>query len=401
MSSPKIISVRSVLLSAPYADARDDLEVILHLPSGWRTTGLVEITLDNGMVGLGEGYLAVFAPRVFEEIVKLVTPALLGGSPHDIARLCREVSTVTGYWSLQGAAQHVVSAVEIALQDCRAQVLGLPVWRMLGEVKIRPNLRLYASGGDAVGPEPMERELDRIHKLGINLIKIRASNHQADKTTWCQRHGFERGIAVAVDMTQNLATPSQSISDIIRFLDEIQRQGGQLPVFLEEALGPQELKNYTALRSQVTGTQIAGGEIVTTATEMCHRIEQGCYDIAQPDATVIGGIRPTLDVFSAAHRCSCDVYVHCWGGPVGMMANYHAAMAGGGTIVEWPIKFYPLRDALVVQPWQIADGQIALTDTPGLGVRLTPEIERKYAFREDAVYHCLVDPTRIPQADWS
>ena len=28
------------------------------------------------------------------------------------------------------------------------------------------------------------------------------------------------------------------------------------------------------------------------------------------------------------------------------------------------------------------------------------EIEREYAFREEAVYRCLVDPLRIPRADW-
>ncbi len=399
MSSPKIISVRPVLLSAPYSDARTDLEVILHLPAGWRTTGLVEITLDNGIVGLGEGYLAVFAPHVFEEIVELVAPVLLGRDPQDLARLYRDISLVTGYWSLQGAAQHVVSAVEIALQDCRAQLLSVPVWRLLGAEANRP-LKLYASGGDAVGPGPMLGELDRIKALGIDVVKIRARNHQADKTRWCQRHAAERGIAVAVDMTQNLAVPSQSVSDILRYLEEVRRDGGPMPVFLEEALGPQEIENYVTLRARVPGTRIAGGEIVTTSVELCHRIEQGCYDVAQPDATVIGGIGPTLEVFSTARRHGVEVYVHCWGGPVGMMANYHAALAGGGTVTEWPIKPYVLRDALLVQPWQIAGGQITLPDTPGLGVRLTPEIEREYAFREEAVYRCLVDPAQIPPADW-
>jgi hypothetical protein len=33
-------------------------------------------------------------------------------------------------------------------------------------------------------------------------------------------------------------------------------------------------------------------------------------------------------------------------------------------------------------------------------MRLTPQIEREYAFREDAVYHCLVDAARIPRAEW-
>jgi len=396
---PKIIRVRCVLLSAPYSNDQDDLEVILHLPSGCRTTGLVEITLDNGIVGLGEGYLAVFAPRVFEQIVAMVTPALLEQDLQDFARLCRDVSLVTGYWSLQGAAQHVISAVEIALQDCQAQILGIPVWQMLGGESGRA-LKLYASGGDAVGPEPMLRELDRVQQLGIDLIKIRARHHQADKTIWCQQHAAERGIAVAVDMTQNLAIPSQSISEILRFLEEVQQQGGRLPEFLEEALGPLEIKNYAALRAKVPGTQIAGGEIVTTATELCDRIEQGCYDIVQPDATVIGGIGPTLEVFSNARRHGCKVYVHCWGGSVGMMANYHAALAGGGIVAEWPIKPYVLREALAVSAWSVANGQITLSDAPGLGVRLTPEIEREYAFRDDAVYHCLVDPTRIPLAEW-
>lgn len=397
---PKIVSVRPVLLSAPYSDPRDDLEVIYHIPSGWRTTGLVEITLDNGIVGLGEGYLAVFAPRVFEKIVELITPYLLGRDPHDLARLTRDISLVTGYWSLQGAAQHVVSALEIALQDCRARLLGIPVWQLLGGEANRP-IKLYASGGDAVGPEPMLRELDRIQKLGIDLVKIRARNYQADKTVWCQRHAAERGIAVAVDMTQNLAIPSQSVSDILRYLDEVQRGGGRMPVFLEEALGPQEIKNYATLRARVPGTRIAGGEIVTTSAELCHRIEQGCYDVAQPDATVIGGIGPTLEVFSTARRHGIEVYVHCWGGPVGMMANYHAALAGGGTVAEWPIKPYVLRDALLATPWQLSGGQITLPDTPGLGVRLTPEIEREYPFRDDAVYRCLVDPATLPKpAAW-
>jgi L-alanine-DL-glutamate epimerase-like enolase superfamily enzyme len=399
MPSPRIVRVRPVLLSAPYADARTDLEVLLHLPSGWRTTGLVEITLDNGVVGLGEGYLAVFAPRVFETIVELVAPTLIGRDPQDIDRLCRDLAVVTGYWSLQGAAQHVLSAIEIALQDCRAQLQGVPVWRLLGAAANRP-LKLYASGGDATGPLPMRQELDRIQALGIDVVKIRARRHQADKTRWCQRQAAERGIAVAVDMTQNLAVPSQSVDEVLGFVDEVLRDGGRLPVFIEEALGPLATRHYAELRARLPGTRMAGGEIVTTSAELCERIAQGCYDIAQPDATVIGGIGPTLEVFSAAQRHGVEVYVHCWGGPVGMMANYHAALAGGGRVAEWPIKPYALRDAMLVHPWQVTGGTLTLAETSGLGVRLTPQIERDYAFREDAVYHCLVDPARVPAADW-
>ncbi len=397
---PKITQIRPVLLSAPYADRHASVEVRLCLPSGWRTTGVVEITLDNGIKGLGEGYLAVFAPHVFTATVELVAPALLGRDPCDLERLMRDLALTTGYWSLQGAAQHVVSACEIALQDCRAQILGVPVWRLLGGEANRP-IKLYASGGDSIGPVEMAQEFAAIRTLGIDLFKIRARQHQAAKAAWCQRHGAPLGIAIAVDMTQNLAVPSQSVSDIIGFLEETIRRGGHHPYFLEEALGPQELAKYVELRAQLPGIRVAGGEIVSTAFELCHRIERGCYDIAQPDATVIGGIGPTLDVFAAGRRHGTEIFVHCWGGPVGMMANYHAALAGGGRVAEWPLPRYALRDEMVTAPWQIERGQLTLPDTPGLGVHLTSELERKFPFRTDAVYHCLVDPTVLPPADWS
>ena len=69
---PTIQRVRCVLLSSPYADA-DDPEIKECFPNGpKRTVGMVEVTLDTGVTGLGEGYLAVFAPKVFQSDRKSV-----------------------------------------------------------------------------------------------------------------------------------------------------------------------------------------------------------------------------------------------------------------------------------------------------------------------------------------
>src|SRR5476651_298255 len=118
--SSKIVGIRPILLSAPYAH-EGNLEVRWHLPSGYRTCGLVEVTLDDGTVGLGEGYLAVFAPQVFVEIVNLIAPHLLGREAGEIQRRYRDMCQVTDYWSLQGAARHVISALEMALVDAKAK----------------------------------------------------------------------------------------------------------------------------------------------------------------------------------------------------------------------------------------------------------------------------------------
>ncbi len=397
---PKITRVRPVLLSAPYSNPETSAEVRLHLQGGYRTIGLVEMTLDSGIVGLGEGYLAVFAPHVFRTIVELVAPVLVGRDPGDFDRLLREISLTTGYWSWQGAAQHVVSALEIALQDCRAQLAGQSVATFLGG-KAGGQLRLYASGGDSLTREAMAGEISQVRQLGIDVFKIRARNHEVAKTLWCQQAAAAAGIRIAVDMTQNLTIPSQSISDIIAFVEAIARPSGAMPAFLEEALGPDEIANYPLLRSRLAQCPIAGGEIVTTARELFQRLEQGYYDIVQPDASVMGGISATLAVFAAARDRGTEVYVHCWGGPVGMMANYHAAVAGSGYVAEWPLPRFPLRDALSIEPWRIANGVLRLSEKPGLGLRLTPEVERAFPFREDAVYRCLTDPSQLPTQNWN
>ena len=396
---PVVRSVRSVLLSAPYAEPEGNLEVLLHLPSGLRTTGLVEITLSDGTVGLGEGYLAVFAPTVFAAIVQLVTPVLIGRSLSELPAIVRDMEITTGYWSFQGAARHVVSACEIALQDARAQTLGVPLWKALGGDVARP-IPVYASGGDSTDPAFMALEIERVARLGIRTFKIRARKHQVDKAVWCMRAAAQHGIAVAIDMTQNLAIPSQSAADVLSFLAEIKKATGISPTFLEEVQGPNSISELPQL-CRSADAPIAGGEIVTTPDELSVRLRSGCYGIVQPDATVIGGVGPVMEVFATARETGTKVFVHCWGAGVGMLANYHAAIAGQGEMVEWPMPAYELRDALFKTAPLIDQGNLALADLPGLGARLTPEIERAFPFREEAVYRCLVDPGVIPLADWS
>ena len=408
---PRIKAVRPVLLSAPYADDKGNLEVKLHLPSGLRTTGLVEITLDNGAVGLGEGYIAVFAPHVFTATVELLAPIVIGQDIQDVRSLMRKLETATGYWSFEGAARHVLSAFEIALQDARAQTLGLPLWKALGETLERLNLltpgsgttplHLYASGGDSISPEFMRQEIDAVAALGIDIFKIRARKHQTAKAIWCRREAKAAGISIAVDMTQNLAIPSQEVSEVLAFLDTIYETDNEPLAFLEEALGPRATLNLRVLRKN-TDTPIAGGEIVTVPWEFDMRLGMGFYDIVQPDATVIGGIEAVLYVRSLAKQADgTRTYPHCWGSGVGMLANYHAALAGGCEMAEWPMPRYDLRPALFTAPLNVEGGRLTLPDIPGLGAQLTPQVEKEFKFREEAVYRCLVDSSAIPEGKWT
>ena len=390
----KIKTVRPILLSAPYADADINAEVQLHLPSGYRTCGLVALTLEDGTQGLGEGYLAVFAPQVFAETIKLLTPLLVGREAEDYPAIMADLVTATGYWSLQGAARHVLSALEIALIDCAARLQQVPVYELLGGKA--KSIAMYGSGGDSVDAVAMEAELQSLQQRGIRYFKIRARPAQLEKAVWTIRRAEAYGIRIAIDLTQNLANPGLSVEEVLAFEAQLLARSGTLPFFLEEALGMAHAHQYPELKKRAQ-SRIAGGEIVTTEAELIARVRQQYYHIAQPDATVVGGIRPVIDIFAAAQAQQVETVVHCWGGPVGMMANYHAAVAGKAELVEWPMPAFPLREVMVEEPWQIASGMLTLPTLLGLGVKLTPEVERQYPFRPEAVYQCL--PTNHYQYD--
>lgn len=386
---PRITHVRPILLSAPYATP-ETMEVRLHLPAGLRTCGLVEVTLDDGTTGLGEGYLAVFAPEVFRTLVELLAPYLIGKEASAIQERYREMCLICDYWSQEGAARHAISAIETALVDANAKRAGVPVWRYLGASAARP-LELYGSGGDSATPEAMADEVASLVQRGIRTFKIRARPGEWRKTVWTMEHAGRQGVAVAVDMVQNLANPGQRVEEVLSFLQEIRRKTGQQMAFVEEALGLTDLERYPRLREQA-GVRIAGGEIVTTARELCRRVRLGFYDYAQPDVTVIGGMGQTLEVFAACRERDAETVVHCWGAGVGVMANYHAAFAGGGRMAEWPMPRFELRSALLAEPLQLQAGALQVPQAAGLGVRLTPDVEKAFAFRPEAVYRCLVQP---------
>ena len=387
---PQIANARCILLSSPYADA-DDPEIKECFPNGpKRTIGMVEITLDNGVKGIGEGYLAVFAPLVFKSIVELCTPQVVGKDAFDIERRTRDLRSLCDYWSLQGAARHVISAFEIALQDAKGKSLDRPVYDLLGGARL-DSIQIYGSGGCCDAKVQFIRELELLQSKGIELYKIRSVKRDIFRTAWILEEAAKRGISVGIDMCQNLADPPQAVEDVVHFVSEVRKVSQQPILFLEEAIGPDAPEGFKALRRQID-IPVYGGEIITTPKEMITRMKDGVYDGVQPDASVMGGISAVMDIFAASRGTGTRVVVHAWGGAAAIMASYHAAFAADGDLVEYPMLDFPLGEEMIGDQGQIVSGRLIRPTTPGIGVTLTPEMEARYPFDPAAVYSCaLID----------
>lgn len=396
---PKIAQVRCILLSSPYADA-DDPEIKECFPNGpRRTIGMVEVTLDNGVTGLGEGYLAVFAPLVFKSIVELCTPQVIGKDGFDIDRRVRDLRSLCDYWSLQGAARHVISAFEIAFQDAKGKSLGKPVYYLLGGART-DSIQIYGSGGCCDSKSQFFRELDMLQSKGISLYKIRSVKRDIYRTAWILEEAARRGIFIGIDMCQNLADPPQAVEDVVHFVSQVRKVSQQPILFLEEAIGPDAPEGFKELRRRID-IPVYGGEIITTPKEMITRMKDGVYDGVQPDASVMGGISAVMDIFAASKETGTRVVVHAWGGAAAIMASYHAAFAADGELVEYPMLDFPLGAEMIGDQGQIIDGRLTRPTAPGIGVTLTPEMEARYPFDPTAVYSCaLIDFGPPPDEYW-
>lgn len=391
----KIENIRSILLSADYGHAKHP-EVLECFPNGpKRTIGLVEVTLENGIKGYGEGYLGVFAPKVFRSIVELCTPYLIGKDGFDINRRYKDLCSICDYWSLQGAARHTTSAIEIALVDAKSKSQKCPAYKLFGNSSNK-EIEVYGSGGICDSKEHFIEELELLKSLGIKKYKIRAVPSDIFKTAWVLKESRKYKIDVGIDMCQNLADPPIIADDVINYINSVKKISKEKILFLEEAVGPMDISGFKKLK-ETLNIDICGGEVITTPTEMIERIKLNIYDFVQPDASVIGGMYAVKEIFQYTKT---KPVVHAWGGPVAIMANYHVAFGCNGSLVEYPMIPYKLEPLMFNDQRTIKNGNLLRPENPGIGITMNNEIEKDYPFDEKAVYSCVVVDRGQPNDDY-
>ena len=395
----KIENIRPILLTADYGDEKHP-EILECFPNGpKRTIGLVEVTLENGVKGYGEGYLGVFAPNVFKSIIELCSPYLVGKDGFDILRRYKDLCSVCDYWSLQGAARHTTSAVEIALVDAKSKTQKCPAYKLFGNSS-KDQIETYGSGGICDTKEHFSEELELLKSLGIKKYKIRSVPNDINRTAWVLKEARKYGIDIGIDMCQNLADPPISADDVISYINSVKKITKEKILFLEEAVGPMDINGFKKLKETLK-IAICGGEVITTPLEMIQRLNLDIYNFVQPDASVIGGMHAVKEVFEHAKTKNIIPVVHAWGGPVAIMANYHVAFGCNGNLVEFPMIPYKLEPIMFGDQRVIKNGYLLKSEIPGIGITMNDKIEKDFSFDEKAVYSCVtVDRGQPNDAYW-
>jgi L-alanine-DL-glutamate epimerase-like enolase superfamily enzyme len=377
----RVAEVEPVLLSHRYAEEQSW--------SGGRlpgfTAGLVRVRSEDGLTGVGETYMGNFAPEVVLALVRYYSPFLVGRDASDIAGAWELCTARTRYWGRTGVSISVLSGIEAALWDLCGKAVGKPVVELLGG-PAHDELSGYASGGMAGSLDELGAELAGYVERGFRAAKIRigVSPEADDAKTEAARAALGPGLALAADAVQGSNPRPWSADEAIACGRRLERHD---LAWFEEPCAATDIAGYAACR-RALDIPIAGAESTTTVAELSRFLEADALDLAQPDASHIGGVLEARRAGALAEAHGVEVAMHAWGGGPCVMANVHAGFATPACRwLELPTNPNPLIEALLVEPLELDDGRLRAPRAPGLGVELTPELEERYPYQPGCHYH--------------
>jgi len=345
----------------------------------WRELVFVELTTDSGLTGVGEVRIVNKTDTLVACVQELGPRYVLGSDPFDVERLAWNVQRAE-YGRPGEVTQSALAAFDVACWDLMGQILGVPLWKLLGG-RFRDRVPAYANGWYQAqrDPKAIARLARGVVARGYRGLKLDPFGAASAELSASERR---KAVAIVAAVREAVGPDVQIMVEMHgRFTPGTAAQVAALlepydPEWIEEPVPPENPAALARVRA-ATRLTIATGERAHTIEDIRPFLEQGNVDVVQVDLTHFGGFLPMKRVAGWADAYYLLLAPHNVCGPVGTMANLHFAVATPNyKVLE---HFNDFADSwvqeLVDAPPRIdpADGCFTLPDRPGLGLTLDRE----------------------------
>ena len=269
------------------------------------TTAVVATVRAGGELGTGWTYAGTGSLRVVEEVLAGV---VRGADAMDVAaaweamvRACRNLGTA-------GAVAGAVSAVDVALWDLKARLLGVPLTSLLG--RCRRAVPIYGSGGFTTYDDAtLDRQIHHfVDDLGAGMVKIKIGESWG---TMVDRDVARVGVARAACGTAALfvdANGGYTRKQAVRIGRRLTTEYGV--EWFEEPVTSDDLAGLREVRDRIDA-DVAAGEYGYDVTYFDRMAAAGAVDCLQADATRCGGYTGWLRAAAVAAAHHLDISAHC------------------------------------------------------------------------------------------
>jgi len=275
------------------------------------------------------------------------------------------------------------AGVDMALWDLIGKVCNQPLYKLWGGGKDR--VPGYASMVQLSTPEERADLAARLKSEGWQAIKLRIHNETIGEDiaivqTVRDAVGDEVTILVDANQAQSAGDWQPGVLwDYRRALDTARELQALGCFWLEEPLPRYAFDDLARLNDSVD-IAIAGGENNRGVHEFMQMLQDGVYDILQPEGMVNGGLTELRKIGTMAEVFGKQVCPHHGGRQLGTVAHLHL-------VASWPHSpylellhdppigsyehgFSALANPLVVE----SDGCVAVPQGAGLGVDIDRDL---------------------------
>jgi glucarate dehydratase len=379
--------------------------------SPYFTRNIVVLTDSEGRTGLGEVPGGEKITRTLTDAESLVVGAKVG----DYKRVLREIADRFADRDSGGrGAQtfdlrttvHAVTAVESALLDLLGQHLDVPVAALLGDGRQRDSVRVlgylfyvgdpdrtdleYVRGHrdvdwyrirheEALTPEAIVRQAEATYDLyGFRDFKLKGGVLEGAEEVKAVRALKDRFPEARITLDPNGAW---SLKEAVELCTPLV---GTL-AYAEDPCGAEDGysgREVLAEFRRATGLPTATNMIATDWRQMTHALALQSVSIPLADPhfwTMQGSVRVAqlCDAMGLTWGCHSNNHFDI---SLAMVTHCGAAAPGAYNALDTHWIWQEGLERLTVEPPRIVDGEIAVPDTPGLGVRL--DMDRLLAAHE-------------------
>jgi len=374
----------------------------------------VEVHTDEGLSGLGETWFG--AEAVEADIHARIAALLIGQDPRRIENLHHVMQPYSGFTGT-GAEMRALSAVDVALWDIAGKRAGMPICDLMGG-RSREQIQVYntcagpsyvsqtadvrpknfgISASERPDYEDLNAFLNHPEDLAASLLEMGISSMKiwpldfadgaadgmdispADLRKWIKpfeairaAHGDKMRIKAELHGLWSL----NAAKKICAALEPIGMDWIEDPIWMDHTHELAELAAFTA-------APLAGGETLAGLGAFKSLISEARIGTPIMDVVWGGGITTARKVAALAEAEGRPISFHDCSGPVTLAVSTHLALALKNVREQEMTRgfYHTWYGDLVDELPELTRGMITVSDKPGLGLGLAPDLKT----RSDAI----------------
>ena len=318
-------------------------------------TPILRLRCSDGSEGVGYTYtIGTGGSSVMALLKDHLIPRLLGQDPDRIEAIWRDLVFHTHATHVGAITSLALAAIDTALWDRRARVLGLPLWKLAGGAKDKVPVYTTEGGWLQLHTDELVSQALAARQQGFAGAKVKIGRPHLSEDVQrltAVREAVGPGFELMVDANQAF-----SLSEALRrarALDGLQLAWLEEPMLADNILNHQHL----CLHSPIP---VAVGESLYSMGQFADYLQAQACHIVQVDVARVGGITPWLKVAHMAECLNISVCPH-------FLMELHVSLSCAVPNAPW-VEYIPQLDDIASSRLVVEGGRALPPQSPGLGI---------------------------------